>query len=382
VPEGGPPASSAAPDWRAVARTLEEAQLAWRKLGPVEHTVPRKALTGERAVTARYAAATQALAAPLAGAFREATRQREELTAAAKNLVSADGVARGAVDKVRNLQAQWQAHAKALPLPRREENALWSAFKSATDAVFTALSATRAAKEAEFSARTKEREEIIERVAALASSTAAQDIRRALAEADTAWRASAEVPKPLGVKLDARYRAARDAANRRLGEVVAHASQSRFDALIAAMALCHQRETAGEVTAELETRWSAVENLPAAWKPKLEARFRGIGAGPAAPPASSSASRSKVAPGETLPDLLLKLEAACNIDSPGEFLADRQRLKLLALKNAMEARRTEVTKPEDIERWLIDAAAMPTPDDGSRERLARIVAAARRRARS
>ena len=35
-------------------------------------------------------------------------------------------------DKVRALQTQWQAHAKALPLPRHEENKLWTAFKAAT----------------------------------------------------------------------------------------------------------------------------------------------------------------------------------------------------------------------------------------------------------
>ena len=38
-----PTAHAVNTDWRAIARTLEEAQIAWRKLGPVEHTVPRKA---------------------------------------------------------------------------------------------------------------------------------------------------------------------------------------------------------------------------------------------------------------------------------------------------------------------------------------------------
>ena len=382
APEGAAPAPGVTPDWRGIARTLEEAQIAWRKLGPVEHTVPRKALTGANAVTARHAAAMQALAAPLEGALREATRQREELIAAARNLVTPEGVARAAVDKVRALQTQWQAHAKALPLPRREENTLWSAFKAATDAVFTALGASRAAKEAEFGARIKAREEIIERLAAIAAGTAVQEIRRALTEADTAWRAAVDVPKPLLAKLEARYRAARDGATRRLSEIAAHASQSRFDALIAAMALCHEREIATEPAPDLEERWNAVENLPAAWKPRLEARFRSAAAPPADSSASSMGSKTKAKASESFADLLLKLEAACNIDSPAEFLADRQRLKLLALKNAMEARRATVTTPEDIERWLIDAAATPNPDATSRERMAKIVAAARRRARS
>ncbi len=83
--------------------------------------------------------------------------------------------------------------------------------------------------------------------------------------------------------------------------------------------------------------------------------------------------------GESLPDTLLNLEVACGIESPGEFLAARQHLKIRALKSAMEARQTTVTTPADIERWLLDAAATPRPDEVSRERLAKIIAAVRLR---
>lgn len=379
--EGVTPATDARPDWRAIARTLEEAQIAWRKLGPVEHTVPRKEQQGDNAVTTRYAAATRALEAPLKEAYREATQQREQLIAAAKKLVGSRAAARDVVDKVRGLQTQWQANAKALPLPRREENTLWTAFKTTTDAIFTERDAARAARETEFSARIKAREEIIERLVALSPSSTASEIKRAMAEADTAWRASAEVARPQAAKFDARYRAARDAATKRLGELAAYASQARFDALIAATALCHEREISGEQAADLEARWNAVENLPDAWKAKLEARFRGVGSQPGPQSSSPTGSKSGAKSSESLPDILLNLEVACGIESPAEFLAARQHLKLRALKNAMEGRRAAVTTPEDIERWLLDAAATPRSDELSRERLAKIIAAVRLRRR-
>lgn len=359
------PQDGAVPDWRAVARTLEEARVAWRKLGPVEHTVPRKAQQGEDAVSARYAVAAQALEAPLENAYREAARQREQFINAARNLVTPEGIAREAVDRVRKLQTQWQAHAKALPLPRQEESALWTAFKSATDAVFKGLDASRAAKEAEFSARIKAREEVIERLAACASSAVASDIKRALAEANTAWRAAPEVPRTQAEKFEKRYRAARAAAARRLDEIATHASRARFDALIHAIALCHERETSSEPASDVEARWSAIEHLPAPWKTKLETRFREAG------------STSSASSGGSLPDILLSLEVACGIESPPEFLADRQQLKLRALKDAMESRRASTITREDIERQLIEAAAMPRPDEISRERLLRIIAAVR-----
>jgi exonuclease SbcC len=378
VQEGATPVT---PDWRALSHTLDEAQLAWRKLGPVEHTVPRKSLQGDNAVTARYAKAVEALEAPLKIAHGDARQQREQLIAVAKELAASNVTARDVVDKVRKLQTQWQAVAKSLPLPRRDENNLWTAFKTATDAIFTARDAARAASNAEFDAKIKTREDIIERVSALSSLASAPDIKRAVTEADTAWRACAEVPKSHAARLDARYRAARDSATRRIGEIAVHASQARYDALIAKMALCHERELAqasgnamtDEQTAELEVRWNAVEHLPDAWKAKLEVRFQGGNSTQALMPAAKPGKTT----GENLPDFLLNLEIACGLESPDEFLADRQRRKMLALKTAMEGRQAVVTTPADIERWLLDAAASPHPDETSRERLAKIIAAVR-----
>ncbi|MGC2520910.1 MAG: DUF349 domain-containing protein [Burkholderiales bacterium] len=384
APEEGdcaaPASASAAgtqPDWRAIAHTLEDAKIAWRKLGPVEHTVPRKAQKGDNAVTTRYAAALHALETPLTQAYREASQQREQLITAAKNLGGSEALARDAVGRVRALQTQWQAHAKGLPLPRREENTLWRAFKTATDAIFTARDAARAARETEASGQIKVREAIIDSLLALPatnSTRTASEIKRAMANAETAWRACAEVARPHAARLDARYRAARDAATKRLGDIADHAAQARFDALIATMALCHEREAAGEVTPDLEARWSAIENLPDDWKPGMEARLRGIGASKADP---QSGPRSGMDPDAGLPDTLLNLEVACGIDTPSEFMAARQRLKMRALKNAMEGRQAGVTTPADIERWLLDAAATPHPDEASRKRLEKIIAAVR-----
>ena len=360
-PQGDSTPQDAKSEWRAVARTLEEARIAWRKLGPVEHTVPRKALQGNDAVTARYAAATRALETPLQHAYSDAIREREALIAAAQNLVTPEGVVREAVNKVRKLQGDWQAHAKTLSLPRNDENTLWTRFKGATDAVFKALDATRSAKEAEFSERIKAREDIIERLTAIVSNGPAADVKRAIAEADTAWRAPAELPRQLFEKLEKRYRAARAAATRRIGELAAQASQARFDALLQAMALCEERERSPD-TPDVEARWNAIENLPAPWKTRLEKRFRNE---------ATAGARFD------LPDALLNLESTLGIESPAEFQADRQRLKLRALKEAMESRRTTSTTPEEIERQVIEAAAASRPDTQSRERVGRIIQAVR-----
>lgn len=349
-------------DLRALARTLEEARTAWRKLGPVEHTVPREALKGPQAVTTRFATALQALEAPLTQAYKDATAERERLIAAAKALTETQPLARDAIDKARALQAQWQASAKSVPLPRREENALWTAFKTAIDAVFTARDAARAAREAEANAPLKARETIIDTLAALPADSNAAQIKRAMAEADNAWRSSPRIHGPQAAKLEARFRAARDAASKRLREFADRAAQAKYDALLTAMALCAEREAASDST-ELETRWSALADLPPAWKSAMDVRFKGT---------------AKPRP---LADTLLQLEAALNIESPPEFAAARRALKMQALKIAMENRRPDAgASPADIERWLLEAAATARPDELSRARLEKIVAALQSRA--
>jgi len=370
--EGSPaPAPAGRPDWRAIARTIEEARIAWRKLGPVEHTVPRKAQGGDDAVTARYASALGALEAPLTLAYREAGQERERLIAAAKSLGESKPLARDAIDRVRVLQGQWQAHAKTLPLPRREENALWSAFKAAMDAVFAARDTARVARKTEADGQIKAREAIIDGLLALPAANSARsapEIKRALASAEAAWRASPQVPGPHAAGLDARYRAAREAAAKRLRDIAGHALQARFDALIAAVTLCFEREASAEAAPDLEARWNALEDLPDAWRRAMEARFRDV-----------SASKADPRSGAALPDLLLKLEVACGIDTPGEFLAARQQLKMRALKDALESRRAGAGAPVDIERSLLEAAAAPRPDEASRGRLEKIIAAVRAR---
>jgi DNA repair protein SbcC/Rad50 len=368
-------ATQSRPDWRAVNRALEEARIAWRQLGPVERSVPRKAQTGDKGVITRYDLARQALEGPLKEAHREAMEQRRRFIDAAKSLREST-TARDLVDKVRALQAQWQAHATGLALPRSIETALWTEFKSTIDVIFMERDAARSAKDAELNAHVKAREEIVERLAALASSSDPSQIKRAIADADSAWRASPEVSKVRATQLDKRFQATRELVSKRLGKLAALALQARFDALIAKMALCDEHELAGGLTAELDARWNAITDLPDAWNRKLEARFRGTVHVQPSPQMNSPAySKSK----DDLPETLLHLELACGMESPEEFLAARQQMKLRALKDAMEGRRPVTTTPADIERWLMDAAATPRPDEASRQRLANIIGVLRLR---
>ncbi|RZI86623.1 MAG: DUF349 domain-containing protein [Rubrivivax sp.] len=313
--------------WKDLIRTLDQFHQAWRKLGPVEHTVPRKA---QKALLARQASSVARLEAPLQAARRVAQAEREALVTRAKALGSADGRLHPAeqVAQVRALQAEWQEHARALPLARPVETALWDQFKAATDAVFAQREAVFNARDEALQANLAARLELIERLEAIAPDAPEAEIRKTVGQLDAAWRQAGEAPRAQAAALESRFRAAKDAAQAIVAERAQRLWQATCDALQAKIALCETREAEGsptegapspDVDPELDARWAALPTLPPLWEQALLGRL----------------ARAKP-PSADLDDALLQLEAALDLPSPAEHQARRRDLKLRALKAALE----------------------------------------------
>lgn len=291
-------------DWREIVRHLDHFENEWRKLGPVDHTVPHKA---RDALLERKAASLARIEAPLHEARRLAQGERQKFITRAKDL--ADGGARDSINQVRELQAAWQQHAKALPLARSVENALWAEFKAATDAVFKQREAQVSARDSEFKAHQAAREALIARLDALDAATPPGEIERVVAEVDREWRHAGEAASAVAGRLDERFRAARAAALQRVDEARRRAWRASCDALLGRLA---QGET----------------------------------------PAAAEGGAAVEAVGDAL---LLRLEIALDIPSPPDFQLARRELKLLALKQAMEGRPAGDAKADDVATLLNDA---------------------------
>ena len=354
-------------DWRALGRALEQFQTDWRKLGPIEHTVPHKA---RKALEARLKTATERLDAPLRETRHIEQLKRETLIERAK-VLAADSAGRDVITKVRELQTEWQQHAKALPLARHEENKLWAAFKAATDAVFTQRDAAHATRDAELKTHQIAKEALIARLAMLTADTPSAELKRVLGDIDREWRATGEAPRAIAAKLDAAFRTSRDAAQRHLAGSAKRVWYSTCDALSAKLSICEEIEAAVPATAatDIESRWQNAGALPATWDQALHARFK-AGTG-------NSANGATAQSPDALNSALLQLEAALNIESPPAFQAARRELKLRALKNAMEARQSAGVAAADIDRWLAETFGFARPDEISRQRLGMITAALR-----
>ncbi len=362
--EGAP-----APDWRALGEFLDRFGLAWRKLGPIEHTVPHKA---RAALLERMNTAVQRLEAPLQEARRVARLQRERLLERARAL-AAEAPGRELVDKVRDLQGQWQQHARALPLARADETALWRDFKAAIDGAFSAREATFQAREAEFVAHGAERAALIERLQGLDADTPAAELKRTLNEVDALWQRAGPAPRSQAQALETRFRQAREAARQWLAESSGRAWNATCDALQTKLALCDELDTSADpaaARADLALRWSALPALPQPLEQALAQRAGLAGT-------NGQGGSGQLA--TSTDGLLLQLENAWGLDTPGAFESARRELKLQAMKAALETRRSAATVAATPQRWLAELLRRTALDTVQRERLGTVLSALRRR---
>ncbi len=349
-------------DAHPLASALSRFHGEWRKLGPPEHTVPREA---RAALAERMEAAVRRVETPLQAARGQARAEREALVARARALAGG-GPGRDLVGDVRNLQAEWQQHARALPLARGDEQALWTEFKSAIDAAFAAREAVFNAREAEFEAHAAERLALIERLQLRPEDSPAVQ-RRLLAEVDTAWSRCGPAPRARAAALDAQYRAARETLRQWLDNTAQRDWQATCDALDAKLVLClaHEQDVTGDAAA-LAASWQALPALPAPLEDALRRRAGLAPAGGAGHP-------------PPVDELLLQIETAWDLPTPPAFEAARRERKLLAMKAALEGRRAgtpEALPPQAALALLLGQTGL---DTGQRDRLAAVLAARRRR---
>lgn len=345
-----PLGEAASAQWKECLRALSAFQLAWRQLGPLEHTVP---LANRDALLRRQRASLERIEAPLQRARRAAETQRLLLIERAEALLQElreNSQLRDLTQRVRDLQAEWQQQARGLPLARSTENDLWARFKAATDAVFTQRSAAFDARDEALAASLAEYETLLARLEALNAETADAEIRRTLDEVDRAWRQGGELPRHQANALDGRLQAAHALALQILAGRSQMIWQAQCEALTAKLALCELAEgtEARLDEAEFAARWAALPALPEAWEQALARRA----------PADAN-----------LDEALLQLEAGLDLPASEEMLAARRLLKLKAMKDALEGRGS---KQSSVEQQAACMAALLQASNASPAQLERL----------
>lgn len=353
--------NGAATDWRGIARALDHFKAEWRKLGPIEHTVPHKA---RGALLEQMKYSIERLENPLREARRLAQLTREEFIARA-NALSSSAQNRDLVAKVRVLQTEWQQHAKLHPLERKIENALWANFKIAIDVIFSQRSAAFSAKEHELKANQAIRKILIARIEALNQDTPPAEIKQTVENIQTEWRNTGEAPKSEAAKLDEKFRAACQKALLHITGSSQRIWHTTCDSLLAKLALCEEREANTQPdsqAADSNTHWSTLPTLPALWEKILQNRL--------------NSGESKPAD-ESLNTILLQLEYTLDMPSQPEFQDARRALKLNIMKNVMEGRDSADSTKTDIEKLLSTALGYSSLNSTQHKRLITIIATLR-----
>ncbi|WP_211460953.1 DUF349 domain-containing protein [Collimonas silvisoli] len=351
--------AGATPDWKAIAQFCQQKQQAWKNLGPINRSE-------KKTLDSSFATTIQTLLTPLAQQQGIEIARREKLITEAGQLPASQ---RDTAERVKELQQRWQEQAKALPLPRQDEQELWQRFRSACDAIFAQR------KEAASSADAERRDNLHlreEQCVALedALSQPEAELPKILQHAQQEWARSGQVPRAAQAQIDARFQAALGALQARLEQSRRQAALAQADALRDKLILCQKIEAligAAETPIESDwrNRWQALPRLAPAFEKVVAARFERAlqNAG------NYAATLENQRP--VLQQELLRAEILAGIDSPPALSRERLQLQVEVLQASLKAG----GPAKNIEQQLLHICDLPAlMDEAALQRLLKLVA--------
>ena len=322
-------------DWKKLVRAEREMRQAWSDLGPVEGRHHK----------------------PLEGRFRRDLRRLDKVLSEERERNQAEKRAligqmealadepdlRRAIDGAKALQQQWHTTVAGR---QRDENALWKAFRAASDAVFARREAEIKAKGAELRENESAREAICQELAALSASDAMDPARfeQALRGLKTRWHDTESMPLPraAGPALSKQWRAALAEANVRLEALRESARWAATERLASRADWLDQtaRALAGDAeppSAEgLKAGWSALPELEDADSAAaLEERFGEVLAALDDPAERAALARRLDDNRGRRGDLCLHLEIVAGVPSPEPLREQRMALQVERLRERM-----------------------------------------------
>ena len=356
-------AASENADLKNVAAAGQRLRQVWGRLGTIDRKDKRK-------LDQAFDKALAQMLAPLSEQRKIETAKREQLIAEAEQLQPSD---RNTLDKLRGLQERWQEQAKALPLERKVEQALWQRFRAACDAIFAKRKETAHAADHERKEHLHAREAICKELetATFSGDDKAQlaAIAKTLRDAAAAWNASGAVPRAAEAKIGQRYQAAVASVQERAEAIKRRAGAAQANALRDKLRLCQALEAAisgvdgagagadAIDAAEWQGRWAALPPLAPEYERALHGRFA---AGLAALDGKREAYAAQLERNRAkLLDEVLRLEIVAGVDSGAEFARERLKMQVEVLQSSLKSGQ----KPLTAAAAYLQLCAMPALAD-------------------
>jgi hypothetical protein len=363
-------------DWPMLDKRLQEVRKQWRKLGGVDSETWKK-------LNQKFIDAIKPVEKKLEEVRKSETVRREHLIKQVQRLVDESDI-EIAIRQAKAAQADWRPLVSA---SKRVEQQLWSAFKTATDAVFARRTAIHESEQQQQSANSSAKKAICDKLRKLITtehdnwSVARNERDQLMEEWKTIGPASRQQYQSLQQKFTQLTRAFDEA------ETAASMQQEHrhLELLLQKAQLCDHMEQQlcgrdADISSHQE-QWSALPALQAALESRMLKRYQRIidalAGGDEAIEQLCAQRRSNLQ--ESL-QLCLEMEMLLNIDSPEAFQEQRRQWQLEHLSTAMTgglARSESIN--ENIRRLLDESCSKgPLPQesmDSIRQREQNIVAA-------
>jgi ribosomal protein L17 len=246
------------------------------------------------------------------------------------------------------LQSKWQSEAKAVPIGRRDERALWEQFRAACDAVFEARQAKRQEEDLHKNESRRALEDLCAQLERLALETGQDDqaIRRLLRELQEQWNGRSGGFSPALRNVQSRFDQAKTAVEAMLSARVRSRKAAVWEILAKKERLCEELDSlvrsdadqgeAATRTAAAQEQWMALPVLSADWEQKMIAR-RDAALHALSDNAAAEDYRALIEAGApSRRQSLVELELLLGLESPAEDQARRLALQVKKLKDRFQ----------------------------------------------
>lgn len=311
-------------DWSTIGTLRRELVEALRGLDSVE---PRD----RKALAQRLKDGLTGLDARIARRDEDVARAKSVLIAQAETLGQGPAQ-RGAVAAARELQQRWQAAGNGR---RAKDQAQWSAFRAAIDAVFAKLDSERNERTARDAEERTQAESMCAEMEAFAHADTPPE-RNVIARLQSAWSAMRVRDEALSRRFADAQTKLQDAGARRERE----RRHAQYDIWRERYRLCRSVEQSPDTAAEMQAAWVAMPQGEIA-STELSSRFEA---------ASGSVEALADDDEADLHDVLITIEVLAGIESPAEDLERRRALQV----DRLSARLRSSTASMSTEQELVD----------------------------
>ncbi len=318
-------------DWKTAAGFLEHMRQSWRRLG----TIDRK---DKKRLDTEFDTVLGGLAGLLSEQRSLAAQQREGLIAEAAALNPHE---RDTLDALRQLQDRWQQQSRAMPLERRQEQALWQRFREQCDRVFAERKQVAQAADVDRRQHLSEKSALCVRLETAQSDPQAS-IAKLLRETRDAWGRIGPVPRAEEDAVNARYRQAEQVLQQRLQDARLTARAASLAGVQVRLHLCQELEQlladgadgAADQLEKMQEQWAATSAAEPEYEHLLQARFA------AAASALQARDHQYLLRLElnhaTLLEALLRLEISAGLESPPQFARERLQQQVTVLQSSLK----------------------------------------------